>query len=73
LKIVLKETIESLLGPLKVKVLPSDVAMPELSGIELAIRMKARHPGCRVLLFSGQAATADLLKEARGPDMTSCC
>lgn len=44
----------------------SDVAMPELSGVELAIRMKNRHPGCRVLLFSGQAATADLLAEARG-------
>jgi len=43
----------------------SDVAMPELSGVELAIRMKELHPACKVLLFSGQAATADLLDEAR--------
>lgn len=43
----------------------SDVAMPELSGIELAIQMKAQHPGCKVLLFSGQATTANLLEEAR--------
>ena len=43
----------------------SDIAMPELSGIELAIRMKAQYPQCRILLFSGQAQTADLLKDAR--------
>jgi DNA-binding NtrC family response regulator len=42
----------------------SDVMMPELSGIELAIRMQSAHPSCRVLLFSGQAATANLLDEA---------
>jgi CheY-like chemotaxis protein len=29
----------------------SDVAAPELSGIELAIRMKAQYPGCKILLF----------------------
>ncbi len=43
----------------------SDVAMPGLSGIELAIQMAARHPACKVLLFSGQAGTMDLLQDAR--------
>ena len=44
----------------------SDVVMPELSGIDLAVQMQASHPSCRVLLFSGQAATANLLDIARG-------
>jgi len=39
--------------------------MPELSGIELAIQMCELCPRCRVLLFSGQAATAQLLNAAR--------
>jgi DNA-binding NtrC family response regulator len=42
----------------------SDVVMPELSGIELAIRVRERCPNCKVLLFSGQAATAHLLETA---------
>jgi DNA-binding NtrC family response regulator len=43
----------------------SDVMMPVLSGVDLAIRMKSECPGCKVLLFSGQAATANLLEAAR--------
>ena len=43
----------------------TDVVMPELSGIDLAIAMKKELPNCRVLLFSGQAATANLLESAR--------
>jgi DNA-binding NtrC family response regulator len=43
----------------------SDVAMPGLSGIDLAIQMKAQYPECKILLFSGQAATMDLLEDAR--------
>ena len=35
----------------------SDVMMPELNGIDLAIRMKEICPECKVLLFSGQANT----------------
>ncbi len=44
----------------------SDVMMPQLSGVELAIRMKAQCPQCRILLFSGQTETDDLLESARG-------
>ena len=45
--------------------LVSDIMMPQLSGIDLAIRMRALCPACKVLLFSGQTDTADLLLAAR--------
>jgi CheY-like chemotaxis protein len=43
----------------------SDVMMPEMSGVDLALRIKGECPNCKVLLFSGQAATLDLLWKAR--------
>ena len=43
----------------------SDVMMPGMTGIELAIQFKTMQPECKVLLFSGQAATSDLLEKAR--------
>jgi CheY-like chemotaxis protein len=43
----------------------SDVMMPGMTGIELAITVTETIPGCKVLLFSGQAATVDLLEQAR--------
>ena len=43
----------------------SDVVMPGMNGIEMAIQIKQRFPACQILLFSGMAATADLLEEAR--------
>lgn len=43
----------------------SDVMMPEMSGIDLAIQLRNLHPECRVLLFSGQAATFGLLETSR--------
>jgi len=46
-------------------VLISDVVMTGIDGIETAIRMRAQVPGLKVLLFSGQAATANLLEKAR--------
>jgi DNA-binding response OmpR family regulator len=42
----------------------TDVVMPGLSGVALAIAVREDVPDCRILLFSGQAATADLLGEA---------
>ena len=43
----------------------SDVVMPGISGVELAIKMRAQYPSCKILLFSGQAGTSDLLANAR--------
>ena len=43
----------------------SDVIMNDLNGIDAAIRIRELLPQIKVLLFSGQAATADLLEKAR--------
>jgi CheY-like chemotaxis protein len=43
----------------------SDVIMPDMNGIEAAINIRDFLPGCKILLFSGQAATANLLENAR--------
>ena len=43
----------------------SDVIMPDMNGIEAAIQIRSFLPACKILLFSGQAATADLLESAR--------
>ena len=42
-----------------------DLNMPDMNGIEAAIHIRGFLPGCKILLFSGQAATADLLENAR--------
>ena len=47
----------------------SDVVMPGINGFELAVTVRQRFPQCRVLLFSGQAATTDMLERAGGPGM----
>jgi DNA-binding NtrC family response regulator len=44
----------------------TDVAMRGLSGVDLAIQIKAVCPACKILLFSGHATNHDLLKDARG-------
>jgi CheY-like chemotaxis protein len=43
----------------------SDVIMDDMNGIEAAIHIRKFLPECKILLFSGQAATADLLENAR--------
>jgi DNA-binding response OmpR family regulator len=44
----------------------SDVMMgPGMDGTQLAIAMVEKCPECKVLLFSGHAATADLMAKAR--------
>ena len=42
----------------------TDVMMPLLSGIEQAIQIREFCPNCKVLLFSGHAATLDLVADA---------
>jgi len=39
--------------------------MPMLNGIELAIQIRHVRPECKVLLFSGQADTQNLLEAAQ--------
>ena len=48
----------------------SDVAMPGMNGIELAVAIEAIRPDCKILLFSAQAPLTDLLAEShkRGRD-----
>lgn len=46
------------------ELLISDVILPGMSGIELAITVRRIFPDCKVLLFSGQASTSDLLASA---------
>jgi CheY-like chemotaxis protein len=43
----------------------SDVIMSGITGIETAIKVRTLLPSCKILLFSGQACTANLLEEAR--------
>jgi CheY-like chemotaxis protein len=43
----------------------SDVMMPGLNGIETGIKIREIVPNCKIILFSGQAATVNLLEDAR--------
>lgn len=63
----------TLAGKFAPDLLISDVMMPGMTGIDLAIQLKETVPQCKVLLFSGQAATVDLLEKARnaGHDFTT--
>jgi DNA-binding NtrC family response regulator len=40
----------------------SDVAMPEMNGVELALGIVSMAPGCKVVLFSGHARSVDLMR-----------
>ncbi len=46
------------------EVLITDVCMPEMNGLELAIAIRGSIPDCQILLFSGQAETRDLVAKA---------
>jgi DNA-binding NtrC family response regulator len=40
----------------------SDVAMPLMNGVELALGMVSMAPRCKVVLFSGHATSVDLMR-----------
>ena len=46
-------------------ILLTDVMMPNLSGIDMAIALRRAGNNCRILLFSGEAGAVDLLCDAR--------
>lgn len=41
-----------------------DVVLPQMNGLDLAVALNENYPGCRVLLFSGEEATAELVARA---------
>jgi CheY-like chemotaxis protein len=43
----------------------TDVVMPDMNGIDASIAIKSFLPQCKILLFSGQANTANLLQQSR--------
>ena len=43
----------------------TDVLMPEIDGLEAAIAIRELCPDARIILFSGQAATVEILARAR--------
>ena len=47
------------------ELLITDVVLPGMNGIELAITIRRIFPDCKILLCSGQAAALDLLASAR--------
>jgi CheY-like chemotaxis protein len=59
-----EEAIDSL-GRIQPDMLITDVILPGMTGIETAIITRSKLPECKILLFSGQAITADLLQMAR--------
>ena len=44
----------------------SDIVMPEMSGIDLAIAIRRDVPTCKVLLFSGHVDALELTQQAMG-------
>jgi len=42
-----------------------DVVLPDIDGIVVAMQLNQRVPSVKILLFSGQASTSDLLESAR--------
>ncbi len=48
----------------------SDVIMPGMDGVETAKAIMKFLPTCRIILFSGQTASVDLLSKARAEGYT---
>lgn len=47
------------------EIVVSDVMMPGMSGIEMAVQIRNLIPSCRILLFSGQSSTQGMLEAAQ--------
>ena len=59
-----EEAVDSALV-LRPQIVLSDIIMGKMNGLEAAILIADSIPDCKILLFSGQPATADLLVQAR--------
>jgi CheY-like chemotaxis protein len=54
-----------LLESFQPEMLIADVVMRGMTGIEAGIVIRNKLPKCKILLFSGQTATTELLEQAR--------
>jgi CheY-like chemotaxis protein len=52
-------------GVLQPDYLLSDVLMPRMNGVDLAIAIRKMYPAARILLFSGQAGITEILRAAQ--------
>jgi DNA-binding NtrC family response regulator len=43
----------------------SDVVMPLMNGVELAVAIRTHYPAAEILLFSGQAGISEILEDAQ--------
>ena len=43
----------------------TDVVMPVMNGVELAIAIAEKYPATRIVLFSGQAGISDILQQGK--------
>jgi DNA-binding NtrC family response regulator len=43
----------------------TDVVLPGMSGVELAVIIKRAYPECKILLYSGQASTPELIRSSQ--------
>lgn len=51
-------------GSFQPDIVLSDVLMPRMTGVDLGVRLRRELPNARILLFSGQAATSELMRKA---------
>jgi CheY-like chemotaxis protein len=52
-------------GVLQPDYLLSDVLMPRMNGVDLAMAIRKMYPAARILLFSGQAGITEILRTAQ--------
>ena len=57
-------SLTKLMWPARPDLLVTDVVMPGMNGVETAKEMVKLVPTCRIILFSGQAASTDLVSKA---------
>jgi CheY-like chemotaxis protein len=50
---------------LRPDLLLSDVLMPQMNGVQLAVAMRRSHPETKILLFTGQAGISEILLEGK--------
>lgn len=48
----------------------TDVLMPRMSGVDLGMKIRQELPATRIFLFSGQAATTELMRKAQADGYT---